>query len=156
MPLKFLRVFTVKHFPCMVMASLAHQLDSLVPRPYARAHERVWLHKSKSLGPLQNLKASNQIAKRPLLEYCGSDTIYILPCEAPSYGLVCALCFQDLLQWLEVLIYTYCTGSHRQAIELPNIVEWLAGVQLCTLYLLQICQIAVKARKLVGMLYRQF
>jgi len=37
---------------------------SLVPRPYTRASERVWLHKSKSLGPLQNLKASNEIAKQ--------------------------------------------------------------------------------------------
>ena len=75
--------------------------------------------------------------------------------QAPSryYGLVCALCFQDLLQQLKVLlIYTYCTSSHRRpytfesrihkvAVELPNIVEGLVGVQLCTLYLLQICQI---------------
>jgi len=43
-------------------------MDRLVPRPYTRACERVWLHKSKSLGPLQNLKASNEIAKRCLLE----------------------------------------------------------------------------------------
>jgi len=41
---------------------------SLVSRPYACAHERVWLHKSKSLGSLQNLKASNEIAKWRLLE----------------------------------------------------------------------------------------
>jgi len=41
---------------------------SLVLRPYAHACERVWLHKPKSLGPLQNLKASNEIAKRHLLE----------------------------------------------------------------------------------------
>ena len=42
--------------------------DSLVLRPNARAHETVWLHRSKSLGSLQNLKASNGIAKRCLLE----------------------------------------------------------------------------------------
>jgi len=42
--------------------------SSLVPRPYAHVRERVWLHKSKSLGPLQNLKASNEITKRRLLE----------------------------------------------------------------------------------------
>ena len=41
---------------------------SLIPRPYSHAHERVWFHKSKSLGPLQNLKASNQITKQHLLE----------------------------------------------------------------------------------------
>jgi len=44
--------------------------------------------------------------------FCGS--------LAPSryYGLVCAVCFQDLLQQLEVrLIYTYCTSSHCQAIH---------------------------------------
>jgi len=41
---------------------------SLVPRPYARVGERVWLHKSKSLDPLQNSKASNEIAKLHLLE----------------------------------------------------------------------------------------
>jgi len=35
-----------------------------VLRLYARAHERVWLHKTKFLGWLQNLKASNEIAKR--------------------------------------------------------------------------------------------
>ena len=43
-------------------------VNSLVPRPYTYARERVWLHKSKSLGPLQNLKVSNEIAKRRLLE----------------------------------------------------------------------------------------
>jgi len=41
---------------------------SLMPRPYARVRERVWIHKSKSLGLLQNLKVSNGIAKRCLLE----------------------------------------------------------------------------------------
>jgi len=41
---------------------------SLVPRPYACVRERVWLHKSKSLGSLQNLKASNEIAKWCLLQ----------------------------------------------------------------------------------------
>ena len=41
---------------------------SLMPRPYAHVRERVWLHKSKSLGLLQNLKASNEIAKQRWLE----------------------------------------------------------------------------------------
>ena len=50
-------------------------LHSLVPRPHARAREKVWLHKSKSLGPLQNLKASNAITKRHLLEQCCSEKI---------------------------------------------------------------------------------
>ena len=62
--------------------------DSLVPRPYARARERVWLHKSKSLGSLQNLKASNEIAKWRLLEYCGSKRIYVLPCESNSFTIL--------------------------------------------------------------------
>jgi len=43
-------------------------VDSLVPRLYKCVRERVWLHKSKSLGPLQNLKVSNEIAKWHLLE----------------------------------------------------------------------------------------
>jgi len=42
--------------------------SSLMPRTYACAREKVWLHKSKSLGLLQNLKASNKIAKLGLLE----------------------------------------------------------------------------------------
>jgi len=41
---------------------------SLVPRSYAHAREKVWLYKSKSLGSLQNLNMSNEIAKRRLLE----------------------------------------------------------------------------------------
>jgi len=118
-----------------------------------------WLHNSKSLVPLQiqNLKASNEIAKRRLLEYCGSERIYTLPGEStPSryYGLVCTLCFQDLLRQLEILIYirtvlvvivgpyTFESRIHKVAVELPNIVEGLVGVQLCTLYLLQIDGIA--------------
>ena len=46
--------------------------------------------------------------------------MYFCVSQAPSryYGLVCALCFQDLSQQLEVLlIYTYCTSSHRRAAE---------------------------------------
>jgi len=80
--------------------------------------------------------------------------MYFCVNQAPSrhYGLVCAVCFQDLLQQLEVrLIYTYCTSSrhwavyflkagyHKVTIELPNVVEGFVGVQLCTLFLLQIC-----------------
>ena len=61
------------------------------------------------------------------------------------------MCFQDLLQQLELLlIYTYSTnivvGSYtlasridKVAVELPNMTEELVGVQLCTLFLLQIC-----------------
>ena len=61
---------------------------SLVPRPYARAGERVWLQKSKSLDPLQNSKASNEIAKLHLLE-CGSKRImYVLPCESSSFTIL--------------------------------------------------------------------
>jgi len=42
---------------------------SLMPRQTsARVHERVWLHKSKFVGSLQNLKATNEIVKRCLLE----------------------------------------------------------------------------------------
>ena len=44
----------------------------LMPRPYAHACKRVWLHKSKSLGSLRNLKEFNDIAKRRLLEYRSS------------------------------------------------------------------------------------
>ena len=40
------------------------------------------------LGPLQNLKASNEIAKWRLLEYCGSERIYILPCESSSFTIL--------------------------------------------------------------------
>ena len=72
--------------------------------------------------------------------------MYFRVSQAPSryYGLVCVVCFQDLLQQLEVrLIYTYCTSLsrrravdfesriHKVAEELPNIIEGLAGVQLC-------------------------
>ena len=74
-----------------------------------------------------------------------SQRYYDLVC-----GLVCAECFQDLFQQLEVLTYTYCTSSCRRAIyfesmirkvalELLNIIEGLVGVQLCLLFLLQIC-----------------
>jgi len=73
--------------------------------------------------------------------------------DAVGYNsLVRAVRFQDLLQQLEfLLIYTYCTSSdrraiyfwkqdsHKVAVELPNIIEGLVGVQLCTLFLLQIC-----------------
>jgi len=95
-------------------------LTSLVPRPYAHACERVSLHKSKSLGLLQNLKASYEIAKRRLLEYCGSKRIYILLCESSSFTILwLSLCLvlSGPLQHLEVLlIYTYCTSSNRHTI----------------------------------------
>jgi len=47
--------------------------------------------------------------------------MYFRVSQTPSkyYGLVCAVCFQDLLQQLEVrLIHTYCTSNHRWAIYL--------------------------------------
>jgi len=36
--------------------------------------------------------------------------------------------------------YTFESRIHKVAVELLNIVEMLVGVQLCTLFLLQICQ----------------
>ena len=82
--------------------------------------------------------------------------MYFRVSQAPSryywYGLVCALCFQDLLQRLEVLlICTYCTSSHHRTIyfenqdlqgrhRTPNIIEGIVGVHLCMLFLLQICR----------------
>ena len=36
-------------------------------------------------------------------------------------------------------LYTFESRIHKVAIELPNIIEGLVGVQLCTLFLLQIC-----------------
>jgi len=41
---------------------------SLVPRSYAHACERVWLYKSKSLGSLQNLNMSSEMAKQIQLQ----------------------------------------------------------------------------------------
>jgi len=76
--------------------------------------------------------------------------MYFRLSQAPSqyYCLVCAVYFQDILQ--QLLICPYCTSSHHRAIyfesrihkvtvELPNIIEGLVGVQLCVLFLLQIC-----------------
>ena len=82
-------------------------MDSLVPRPYTRACERVWLHKSKSLGPLQNFKVSNEIAKRHLLEYCGSERIYILPCESSSFMILCALAFRTFCNSWKSFLYIH-------------------------------------------------
>ena len=120
---------------------------SLVPRP--------WLHKSKSLGPLQNLKASNEIAKRRLLEYCSSERIYILPCESNSFTILwlslCLVlsgpfatagslsCIYVLYQQSSSDHILFESRIHKVAVELPNIIEGLVGVQLCTLFLLQIC-----------------
>jgi len=45
--------------------------------------------------------------------------MYFHVSQSPSryYGLVCAVCFQDLLQQLEVrLIYIYCTSICRRAV----------------------------------------
>jgi len=35
--------------------------------------------------------------------------------------------------------YTFESRIHKVAVELPNIIEGLVGVQPCTLFLLQIC-----------------
>jgi len=73
--------------------------------------------------------------------------------QAPSwyYGLVCAVCFQDLLQQLKSFLYTHTvlvvivgpyafeSRIHKVTVELLNIIDGLVRVQLCTLFLLQIC-----------------
>jgi len=77
--------------------------------------------------------------------------MYFCVSQAPSryYGLVCAVCFQNLLQQLESFLYAHTvlvvivgpyTFESRQkvAVELPNIIEGLVGVQLYVLFL-QIC-----------------
>ena len=76
--------------------------------------------------------------------------MYFRVSEAPSgyYGLGCAVCFQDILQQLEVTLihtvlvvvvrpYTFESRFHKVTVELPNIIEGLV-VQLCTSFLLQI------------------
>jgi len=79
--------------------------------------------------------------------------MYFRVSQAPSryYGLVCAMCSQDLLQQLEVLLMsTYSASSrcqamyfermiHKVALEFPDIIEGLVAVQLCVLFLLLIC-----------------
>ena len=42
--------------------------------------------------------------------------------------------------------YTFESRIHKVAVELPNIIEGLVGVQLCTLFLLQICLTGVVAK----------
>ena len=73
--------------------------------------------------------------------------------QAPSryYGLVCAVCFRDLLQQLEsglyihtllvVVVgpYTLESRIHKVTLELPNTTEGLLGVQLSIRFELQIC-----------------
>ena len=83
-----------------------------------------WLHNSKSLGPLQiqNLKASNEIAKQRLLEYCGSERIYILPCESSSFTILwlslCLVLSGPFATAGNPYIYVlYCTSSHCWAIH---------------------------------------
>jgi len=80
------------------------------------------------------------------LETSGIYDIFLVS-QAPSryYGLVCAVCFQDLLQQLEPVIYTHTalvvivglytfeSRIHKVAVELPNIIEGLVGVQLLSL-----------------------
>ena len=78
--------------------------------------------------------------------------MYFRESQAPSryYGLVCAVCFQNLLQQLESFLYahtvlvviiepyTFESRIHKVTVELPNIFEGLVGVQLCVLFLFQI------------------
>ena len=69
------------------------------------------------LGLASELKASNEIAKQNIA--VTKEFMYFRVSQAPSryYGLVCAVCFQDHLQQLEVrLIYTYCTISCCRAV----------------------------------------
>ena len=78
-------------------------------------------------------------------------TFYVLPCESSSFTtLFLSVCFQDLLQQLEGLythtvlvvvvgLYTFESRIHKVAIEFPNIIEGLVAVQLCMLFVLQIC-----------------
>ena len=84
-----------------------------------------------------------EIAKRRLLEYCGSERIYILPCESSSFMILCALAFRTFCNsWksflyirtvLVVIVgpYTFESRIHKVAVELPNVVEGLVGVQYC-------------------------
>jgi len=85
---------------------LEMECGSLMPRPYAHACERVWLHQLKFLGSLQNLKATNEIVSSIYWNNeVAKEFMYFHMSQAPSwyYGLVWAVCFQDLLQQLEVL-----------------------------------------------------
>ena len=134
-----------------------------MPRPYTRVRKRVWLHKSKSLGSLQNLKMSNEITKWCLLEYCSSERIYVLPFESSSFTilwLLCAVCFRTFCNnWKSFLCthsvlvvvvgpYTFESRIHKVAVVLPNIIQGLVGIQLCTLFLLQMCLTDGTANKL--------
>ena len=78
------------------------------------------------------------------------EFMYFHVSQAPSgyYGFVCAVCFQGLLQQLDVphtiLVvvirpYTFENRIHKVAVELPNTIEGLLGVQLSILFPLQIC-----------------
>jgi len=96
------------------------------------------------------LKASNEIAKRHLLECCSSERIYVL-CESRSFTILwlsaCVLCafrtagsqaYTHTVLVVIVGLYTLESMIHKVTVEL-NIIEGLVGVQLCTLFLLQIC-----------------
>ena len=81
------------------------------------------------------------------------EFMYFHVSQAPSgyYGFVCAVCFQGLLQQLESFLYshtvlvvvirpyTFESRIHKVAVELPNTIEGLLGVQLSILFPLQIC-----------------
>ena len=75
------------------------------PNPWARF--MIWKHPMRSQS---GVYWNNVVAK---------EFMYFRVSQAPSwyYGLVCAVCFQDLLQQLNVLlIYTYCTSRRRWVI----------------------------------------
>jgi len=71
------------------------------------------------LGLASELKASNEIAKQRLLEDCGSERIYVLPCESSSFTIL----------WLSV----YCVlsgpfvtaGSHAYTHTVPVVIVGL-------------------------------
>ena len=113
--------------------------------------ERVWLHKSKFLGLLQNL---NETVKQHLLEYCSSERIHVsllcvsvtqVPSQTTAWYMLCA--FKVFSNSWKSLLYMCCTrschqaysfesGIHKVATEPPDVIERLAGVQPFVLFLL--------------------
>jgi len=95
-----------------------------------------------------------RIWKRPMRSRSGairilrSERIYVPPCESSSFTILWlyVLCaFRTFSNsWKSLYIhtvlvaivgpYTFEDRIHKVAVELPNIVEGLVGVQLCTLY----------------------
>jgi len=75
------------------------------------------------------------------------------PVPSRYYGLVCAVCcvlsgpfattgshaYTHTVLVVVIGPYTFESRIHKVTVELPNIIEGLVGVQLCTPFLLQIC-----------------